>query len=182
VPDHHDSPEVDAFRRAAGQFVTGITVVTTVSQGVDHAMTASSFTSVSLEPLLVLVCADRDTRFHDAVLESGLWAVSVLDSSARDAAVWFAKKGRPLERQLDHAPYHRGPITGAALLDAGLAWMECETYGVHDGGDHTIVVGRVLGVAVAPDAPDPLVYHRSAYVELGRPSPTMGGLQASERG
>jgi len=169
-----EQPTVDEFRRAAGTFVTGITVVTTVLDGVDHAMTASSFVSVSLDPLLVLVCADRDTRFHDAVLESARWGVSVLDSSARDAAMWFAKKGRPLERQLDHAPYRRGPITGSALLEAALAWMECETYGTHDGGDHTIVVGRVLAVEVAPHVPPPLAYYRSAYVELAGPSPTMG--------
>ena len=101
-------PTAAEFRRAAGLFATGIAVVTTVVDGVDHAMTANSFTSVSLDPLLVLVCVERDTRFHDALLASGRWAVSVLDVSARDTAVWLATKGRPLEGQLDRVP-HAGP-------------------------------------------------------------------------
>ena len=85
VPDSMPAPPpgprdemVDAadFRRVVGHFASSVTVVTTSAAGIDHAMTASAFTSVSLEPLLVLVCVDKDARFHDAVLESGWWAVS----------------------------------------------------------------------------------------------------------
>ena len=163
-------PTTQDFRRAAGFLANGITVVSTRLGDADHAMTANSFTTVSLSPLLVLVCAERGTRFLDAVLESGSWAVSILDGTAREAAVWFATKGRPLESQLDHVPHRRGARTGAALLEDALAWFECETTATHDGGDHVIVVGQVLSVEL-PEALDagakgPLVYYRGGYSSL----------------
>ena len=162
-------PTAQDFRRAAGFLANGITVVTTRLGDVDHAMTANSFTTVSLDPLLVLVCAERETRFLDAVLQSGTWAVSILSAGARDAAIWFATKGRPLEGQLDRFAHARGPATGSAVLADALAVLECETTATHDGGDHVIVVGQVLSVAVhaEPDA-GPLVYYRGAYASLDR--------------
>src|SRR6185436_20256020 len=78
--------DTDAFRRAVGHFATGVTVVTTRVGTFDHAMTASAFTSVSLEPVLVLVCVDKEARFRDAVIESGVWGVSVLAAGGRQAA------------------------------------------------------------------------------------------------
>lgn len=156
-------PDTDAFRKAVGRFATGVTVVTTVVDGVDHAMTASAFASVSLEPLLVLVCVEKEARFHDAVLESGTWAVSVLDADGRRAAEWFATRGRPLHGQLDRFPHRRGPASGAALLDTALAWLECRTTAVYDGGDHDIVVGEVLDLELGGPDSAPLVYFRSHY-------------------
>ena len=144
--------------------------MTTKLGDVDHAMTANSFTTVSLDPLLVLVCAQRDTRFLDAVLQSGRWAVSILDSTAREAAVWFATKGRPLEGQLDRVTYTRGEQTGAALLDRALAWLEVETTATHDGGDHVIVVGQVVSVGLPPlgaaEEKGPLIYYSGRYASL----------------
>ena len=143
--------EVDqaAFRRAVGQFPGGIVVVTT-SGG--HAMTVSAFASVSLEPPLVLFCAEKIARFHDAVLAAGSWAVSVLAEDAEKTARWLATRGRPLEGQLDGVPHHPGPVTGAPLLDGALATLECRTFAVYDGGDHSIVVGQVAAVTGPPDA------------------------------
>lgn len=160
-------PPVDAaaFRRAVGHFAAGVTVVTTVVGHTDHAMTASAFTSVSLEPLLVLVCVDKDARFRDAVLESGTWGVSILSSADRRAAEWFAMKGRPLIGQLDRFPHRRG-ATGAALLEGANAWLECRTHAVYDGGDHDIVVGAVLSAVEGERDVDPLIYHRGRYVRL----------------
>src|SRR5664279_779430 len=103
---HTDPPDVDTFRRAMGRFATGVTVLTTPTRDVDHAMTASALTSVSLEPLLLLVCIDREGRFHDAVLEAGLWGVSVLTADQRPVADWLATRGRPLHGQLDRVPHH----------------------------------------------------------------------------
>ena len=158
--------DTDAFRRAAGRFATAVTVVTACADGVDHAMTASAFTSVSLDPVLVLVCVEKDARFHEAILESGTWAVSVLAASGRRAAEWFATRGRPLGGQLDRVPHHRGAASGAALLDDSLAWLECRTTAVYDGGDHDVVLGAVVEVAVSGLEGPPLVYYRSAYREL----------------
>jgi flavin reductase (DIM6/NTAB) family NADH-FMN oxidoreductase RutF len=166
-----------AFRRAAGQFPTGIVVVSTSLDGTSHAMTVSAFTSVSLEPLLVLFCAEKIARFHDAVLEAGYWAVSILDEEAEKTARWLATRGRPLDGQLDTIPHHPGPLTGAPILDSALAAMECRTTAVHFGGDHSIVVGEVLGVTepvkrdgVKGDGEvgggNPLIYHSGHYRRL----------------
>jgi flavin reductase (DIM6/NTAB) family NADH-FMN oxidoreductase RutF len=142
-------------------------VVTTVLDGVDHAMTANAFASVSLDPLLVLVCAERRTRFHDAVLTSGSWAVSVLGVDDERASKWFATKGRPLPGQLDEFPHHRGNRTGAAILDGALSAMECTTWATYPGGDHTIVVGQVVSTEAPPDSGEPLLYFGGLYHGLG---------------
>jgi flavin reductase len=158
--------DVARFRRAMGRFVSGVTVVSALADGVDHAMTANAFSSVSLDPLLVLVCVEREARFHDAVTESGSWGVSVLDDSGRAVAQWLATRGRPLHDQLARVPHHRGPVTGNALLDGSLAALECRTTDLHVAGDHTIVVGRVVAVEL-PDVPaGPLVYYRGGYTHL----------------
>ena len=154
--------DVAAFRRAAGHFASGVTVVTTRVGRTDHAMTASAFTSVSLEPVLVLVCVDKEARFRDAVLESGWWGVSILPAGDKRAADWFAMKGRPLIGQLDRYPHHRS-VTGAALLDSAVAWLECRTHAVYDGGDHDIVVGAVVAAVEGDRDGVPLVHHRGRY-------------------
>ncbi|MGH3097332.1 MAG: flavin reductase family protein [Streptosporangiales bacterium] len=152
-----------AFRGVLGRFATGVTVMTTLADGVDHAMTASAFCSVSMEPPLVLICVDRRNRIHDALVSSGSWGVSVLAQDGRDAATWLARRGRALEGQLDPFAYSRGEVTGAALFDNAIAWLECRTWQSYDGGDHTIVVGEVLSARVWEDRDDPLLYYRSHY-------------------
>lgn len=159
---------VEAFRRAVGRFATGVTVVTAVDGGLDHAMTANAFTSVSLDPLLVLVCVENEARFYDAIIEAGQWAVSILDASARPAAAWLATRGRPLHGQLDRIPFRRG-VTGAALLEQSTAWLECRTHAVHPGGDHAIVVGEVIALGLGEESNGALLYHRSGYRFLDPP-------------
>jgi flavin reductase (DIM6/NTAB) family NADH-FMN oxidoreductase RutF len=154
------------FRRAAGRFATGVCAVTTADAGIDHAMTVNTFTSVSLEPLLVLICVEVEARFHDAVLNAGVWGVSLLDGSARPVAEWLATRGRPLHGQLARVPHHRGPVTGVALLDQSVATLECRTTATHAGGDHTIVVGEVVHTEVPAEARPALVYHRGRYQRL----------------
>ena len=161
-----DPVDLGVFRRAMGRFVTGVTIVTTADRGLDHAMTANAFTSVSLDPLLVLVCVEQEARFHEAIEAAGVWSVSVLDDSARGVADWLATRGRPLHGQLDRVPHHRGPHTGIALLDQSLATLECRTTALHPGGDHTIVVGEVLGVHLVEGAAAALVYYRGGYGRL----------------
>ncbi|MEO8518614.1 MAG: flavin reductase family protein [Dermatophilaceae bacterium] len=158
--------DIDLFRRAMGRFATGVTVLTTRIGDHDHAMTASALTSVSLEPLLVLVCVEREARFHDAVVEAGVWGVSVLSSQDRPAADWLATRGRPLHGQLDRIAHHFGTETGVALLDGALSSFECRTVAVHPGGDHSIVVGEVVSVTSATHPGDALLYYRGRYVNL----------------
>ena len=156
-----------AFRGALSRFASGVTVVTTVLDGVDHAMTVSAFTSVSLDPPLVLVCSHKTSRFHAAVLDSGLWGVSILAEEATAASAWFAHRGRPLETQFEKVAHRRGE-SGVVLLDQSLAWLECTTETVVDGGDHAIIVGAVTGAGVRDDLDDPLLYYRSHYGTIVR--------------
>jgi flavin reductase (DIM6/NTAB) family NADH-FMN oxidoreductase RutF len=149
-----------------GRFVTGVTMLTTRSRGVDYAMTASALTSVSLEPMLLLVCVEREARFHDTVLEAGVWGISVLSAASRSTADWLATRGRPLPGQLDRLAHHPGPRTGVALLDGALATFECRTTAVHPAGDHSIVVGEVVSVTSATPSGEALVYYRGRYETL----------------
>jgi flavin reductase (DIM6/NTAB) family NADH-FMN oxidoreductase RutF len=153
------------FRLAAGQFASGIVVVTTRG---GHAMTVSAFTSVSLDPPLVLFCAEKIARFHDAVLAEDSWAVSILAEDDEKTARWLATRGRPMDGQLDGVAHHPGPATGAPLLDDALAVLECRTTAVHDAGDHSIVVGEVEAVAAPPETADrgPLLHYSGAYRRL----------------
>jgi flavin reductase (DIM6/NTAB) family NADH-FMN oxidoreductase RutF len=157
----------EAFRLATGQFVTGIAVVTATVGGVTSAITASSFTSVSLDPLLVLVCVERAGRLHDAMVSAGTWAISVLAEDHEPTARGLA----PLNSDpagLNGHPHHPGPATGHPILDGALAALECRTYAVHPGGDHTILIGQVLSVAgpAATEVPGPLLSHAGRYRRL----------------
>lgn len=163
MTDGHLDPTPDHYRLALGRFVTGVTVVTTRSGGHDHAMTANTFTSVSLEPPLVLVCVEEEARFHDAILDSGEWGVSILGAGRRATADWLSTRGRPLHGQLDRVPHVRGTMTGAALLEGALATLECRTVATHPAGDHTVVLGQVLSVRVPEHPDDALIYYRSRY-------------------
>jgi flavin reductase len=163
--DRYDEPSSDVYRLAVGRLATGVTIVSSRLGGIDHAMTANAVASLSLEPLLVLVCVEREARFHDAIVESGIWGISILPSTARATADWLATRGRPLHGQLDRVPIHRG-VTGVALLDESLSTLECESTDTCAGGDHTIVVGRVLSVEISDRPGDALVYYRGRYDSL----------------
>jgi flavin reductase len=173
-----------------GQFATGIAVVAATTGGVTHALAASAFASVSLDPLLVLVCVDRAADRHDPVVAADAWAVSILSQEHEPTARRLAARGgpldaapatvgaplgarpattgTPLDAQLDGHPHHPGPVTGHPILAGALAALECRTYAVHPGGDHTILVGQVLSVAgpQASEVPGPLLFHAGRYRRL----------------
>lgn len=160
----------DALRHVMAQFTSGVTVVTALRAGVKHAMTATAICSVSLTPPLVLVCVSRVSRFHAAVMEAQTWCVSLLSADQAPVARHFANRGRDLLSQFDAVPHTPSPRSGTPLLDGALAWMECVTYGRHDGGDHTIVVGELIhagtGQPVAGDPAGqqtPLTYYQGTY-------------------
>jgi flavin reductase len=155
------------FRAALGQFASGITIMSTLQDGVSHAMTANAFTSVSLDPPLVLVCVDKGVRMHAAVLDCGYWAVSVLAGDQQPIADRFARSGRDLYTQFDGIGTAAGPKTGCLVIEGALSWLECRTWATHDGGDHTIVVGEVLSLGVGePADPGALIYYAGGYREL----------------
>ena len=155
---------VDArsFRAALSQFASGITVVTTRDRaGHLLGLTVSAFCSVSLHPPLVLVCVDARSETHAAFVESRIFGVSVLAEDQDGISERFARKG--------HAKFADLPMVtgqhGAALVPGALAHLECGLFSELPAGDHTIYVGKVLGVHVHPGRP--LVYHAGAYHPLG---------------
>ena len=156
----------DLYRRAIGRFATGVTVATTFAGQHDHAMTANSITSVSLDPVLLLISVEQAARWHDAVLESGVFGISVLGHHARATASWLSTPGRPLHGQLDRVAHHRGQVTNIALIDGALAAFECLTTDVHAAGDHSLVVGEVVGIELPPRVDPALVHFRGRYGHL----------------
>jgi 3-hydroxy-9,10-secoandrosta-1,3,5(10)-triene-9,17-dione monooxygenase reductase component len=151
--------EPRALRAAMGHFATGVTVVTAAgADGRRHGSTANAVASVSLEPPLLLVCL-RDASLTLAALQaSGRFAVNVLHQRQRELAQRFARRGATW----DDVAHRDG------LLDGAIATLDCELHDVADGGDHRIVVGRVLAVEHPDDPPAPLLFYRGAYTELGR--------------
>jgi flavin reductase (DIM6/NTAB) family NADH-FMN oxidoreductase RutF len=145
-----------------GRFATGVTVLTVVTpEGRQLGMTANSLASVSLHPPLVSVCVDREAKMHDAILGVREFVVNILTSHQEALARRFADEH---EDRFDGVGYHLSP-EGLVLLDGALAHIECQREAQHPGGDHTIVVGRVIGGATADGRP--LLYYRGGYAALG---------------
>ena len=151
----------DHFRQVMGSFATGITVVTTRdSGGQPYGLTVNSFTSVSLNPLLVLVCLDNRLSGLQAFKGSRHFAVSVLSEHQEDLSRMFAKK----DSERPASIYFEGTL-GLPLLKDALAVMECETIAVYAGGDHQIFLGEVKSAEVL-EANHPLLYFRGKYRTL----------------
>jgi flavin reductase (DIM6/NTAB) family NADH-FMN oxidoreductase RutF len=156
----------DDFRRVMARFATGVTVMTTRAGDAPHGMTANAVASVSLDPLLLLVCVERTTYMSRMVRESGVFALSILAADQRELSNRFADRDRPMgAAQFAGIPTTTGP-TGTVVLADAIAWVDCRVWAIHDGGDHEIVVGEVVDLGVGRDAP-PLGYFRSAYVPVG---------------
>jgi flavin reductase (DIM6/NTAB) family NADH-FMN oxidoreductase RutF len=152
------------FKAALRRFASGVTVVTCRAGDMDHAMTASAFSAVSLDPPLVLVCVNRRARFAEALAETERWGVSILAEENIEAARWFATSGRPLAGQLQPFPHVRG-ASGVALLRGSLATLECRTHTVQPTGDHDIVVGAVVSATIG-EQHRPLLYWDADYRRL----------------
>jgi len=156
----------EAYRHALGRFATGIAVITTRQDGRDHAMTVNSFASVSLDPPLVLFSCEKIARFHEAVTASGTWVASVLAASQSEASRWFALRGRPFDGQFAGFETREALEVDALVLDGCVAAIECRTLGAYEGGDHTVIVGEVVAVAVREPAAEPLLYYGGRYRTL----------------
>ena len=150
--------EPSVFRNVLGHFPTGVTVVTSVGPNGPVGLTIGSFTSVSLEPPLVLFCVTSDSEAWQAIRDRGAFVVNVLNDQQSDVCSAFASS---LPDRFAGVSYRAG-ANGAPVLDGVLAVIECEIYSVYDGGDHDVVVGRVdhleVDEAVAADH-GPLLFH-----------------------
>ncbi|MFD8086446.1 flavin reductase family protein [Kitasatospora sp. NPDC059722] len=157
------TPDPDAFRSVAGRFATGVTVVATRSADGPFGMTANSFATVSLDPLLVLVCVGHKARIREHLLATGAFAVTVLGAGQQATARRFADPRRPLGAAAfaDDA-WAPGPATGSPVLLDGAGWFDCTVHAVHPAGDHAIVVGAVQAIG-RPPAAQPLVFSGGAF-------------------
>ncbi len=148
-----------AFRQALGNYPTGVTVVTTVdADGTPRGLTANSFTSVSLDPALILVCLGKTTASHPVFMQAERFAVNILAEDQRDISGLFASKSPDKFAQ---AAWRTG-TTGAPLIDGSVAWFDCSVHQRVDAGDHTLLIGQVqdMGQRTAR----PLGYCQGAYV------------------
>ncbi|MCZ7575917.1 MAG: flavin reductase family protein [Dehalococcoidia bacterium] len=157
-------PEVspDDFKGALGSWASGVTVVTTKLDGMVYGITVSSFASLSIDPLLITVSLADSNHLPGMIKQSKQFAVSILAADQQDVSAYFARAGRDpqpgFETPVKAKPWH----TGSPIIEGAIAHLDCNLEQAFQGGDHTIVVGRVAGAAFDPSK-QPLVYFRRAY-------------------
>lgn len=146
------------FRDVLGRFCTGVTVVTSMSGDRPVGMTCQSFTSVSLDPPLVLFCPAKTSRAWPQMQRAGFFCVNLLSHDQLELSDAFARKGVDKFAGVSWRP----SATGAPLLDGVLGWVDCTIYAVHEAGDHYVVIGRVMDLGVE-EAPHPLLFYQGQY-------------------
>jgi flavin reductase (DIM6/NTAB) family NADH-FMN oxidoreductase RutF len=155
------SPAVDTlrFRQVIGHFPTGVAIVTCYGPDGPTGLTTNAVTSVSLEPLLLLVCFDNGSRTLPAVREARRFCVNVLRAGQDELARVFASKRVAREKfeAATHADAH-----GVPVLDGALAWLACDLVALHAAGDHTIGIGGITHMDADADG-EPLVFFRGEY-------------------
>jgi flavin reductase (DIM6/NTAB) family NADH-FMN oxidoreductase RutF len=156
--------DAKAFREVLGTFATGVTVIATITAGGERlGTTASSFNSVSLDPPLVLFSIARSARSFAAWQQASAFAVNILAEEQDDISTRLA---RPLTDKWSGVVPEAGPAAGLPLLPGALAWMECVSYATYDGGDHVIMVGRVVSLQRQRLRGRPLLFYGSRYRTL----------------
>jgi flavin reductase (DIM6/NTAB) family NADH-FMN oxidoreductase RutF len=149
------------FRSALGHFAAGVTVVTAAFEGKKAGITVTAFSSLSLDPPLVLICIDKKARMHDRLAVGGYFAVNLLAADQELVSRAFASsKSDPFHE----IGYHEG-ASGAPLIQGAIAAVECKIVDRLPGGDHTIVIGEVEATHIHEGKP--LVYFRGGYSQLG---------------
>ena len=162
---------VDAlqFRHVMGHFPTGVTVITTVHDGERHGMTANSVTSVSLEPVLILVCLMREARTALAIQKAERFAVNILREDQEEISRRFA---RPLQDRFEGLELEEGP-GGLPLLPGCLAYLTCRVHEIVPAGDHDVVLGAVEHCSAKANGGNPLLFFQGRYQGLPGP-PRLG--------
>ena len=181
--------EKDFFRQVAGQFATGVTVVTTQNQGKPAGITVNAFTSVSLDPPLVLVCIDLISNTLPFIRESGAFAINILTNEQEHLSRCFATTSEERFEHFCHASFHTA-ATGSPIIDDVLAFIDTRLVAEYAGGDHVIFLGEVMAMGTEGhiafacekdkanatlfadqsrgtiEAKDPLAYYRGKYRHL----------------
>lgn len=158
------APTKDHFRKAMGRFATGVTVITTTLDGEKHGMTANAVTSLSLDPMMLLVCVDKTADTHDILSRAGVFAVNILAAGQSDLSNRFAKKEFDGAHEMDDLPLQTAP-SGAPIIEGAIAYIDCKTVTEHHGGDHTIFIGEVLDARELNDR-EPLLFYSGQYGKI----------------
>jgi flavin reductase len=153
------------FRSTVGAFATGVTVITTRGEHA-YGMTANAFSSVSLDPPLVLVCVISPSEGCDQIAANGCFAVNVLHATQEPISNYFASKDRPRGQDAFSEVAHRTAVSGSPIIDGAAAYLDCRVHETHEAGDHLIFIGEVLELGYEPDA-EPLVFHGGRYKAVG---------------
>ena len=156
------APTADDYRAVMRRLPTGVSVLTMRADGAAHGMTANTVTSVSLEPLLLLVCIDRTARAHGWIADSGEFIVNVLHSGQAELSRRFAVRDLPDSERWEGVETSTGRTLDIPRIAGCTGYIECRVRDTHDGGDHTIFVADVLDVEPAADS-DPLVFYKRTY-------------------
>jgi 3-hydroxy-9,10-secoandrosta-1,3,5(10)-triene-9,17-dione monooxygenase reductase component len=165
--DIADNPEAQAaarrFRDVLGRYCSGVTVVTSMSDGSPVGMTCQSFSSVSLDPPLVMFIPAKTSRAWPLMQRAGHFCVNFLADAQADISNGMASKGADKFAGVDWSLSK----TGAPLLAGSLGYVDCTIHAVHEAGDHFVVIGKVQAMDVSDAAGDPLLYFRGGYRGLG---------------
>ena len=151
-----------------GAFATGVTVVTTRGEEHAYGMTANAFSSVSLDPPLILVCVINPSEGADHITRNGVFAVNILSVDQEPLSRYFASRDRPKGRDAFREVAHRVGTSGSPILDGAAAFMDCRVHAMHEAGDHLIFIGEVLELDVQ-EGGTPLVFHGGGYRLLEAP-------------
>ena len=150
------------YRAAVGAFATGVTVVTTRGEEHAYGMTANAFSSVSLDPPLVLVCVISHSDGSAHITTNGCFAVNVLGASQEPLSRYFSSRERPKGRDAFKEVPHRLSVTGSPILEGAVAYVDCRLHAEHEAGDHQVYIGEVLDIGWDPEG-RPLLFHGGQY-------------------
>ena len=152
----------DEFRRTLGAFATGVTVITTHGEADAYGMTANAFSSVSLDPPLVLVCVISGTRGAEVIEQNGVFAVNILGADQEPISRFFASRDRPGGRAGFAEASHTTAVTGSPILEGAGGFLDCRLVDSHEAGDHFIFIGEVVALGFE-DEFVPLLFHGGKY-------------------
>ena len=159
VDDEEAQDHAQQFRDVLGRYASGVTVVTTMSARQPVGMTCQSFTSVSLDPPLVAFLPTKQSRTFVSIQRAGTFCVNFLAAGQDELATAFASHG---DDKFAGVEWSRSAGTGSPLLTGTVGHVDCTVHAVHEAGDHYLVMGKVVDLAVGPSE-DPLLYYRGTY-------------------
>jgi flavin reductase len=153
------------LRSALGAFATGVTVITSRGEGHECGMTANAFTSVSLDPPLVLVCVVSGTAGAEAIQHNCMFAINILGAHQEPISRYFSLPERPRGELAFDEVEHFTAVTGCPIIEGAAAYLDCRLTATHEVGDHVIFIGEVLATGLA-DEVEPLVFHAGRYCKV----------------